>query len=82
MIKQLIINPANHILQPKFRKVPASEVEAIADLRLKTRKNLPLIKFHVDIMTRVLGLVTDDIVEIIRPSPTSGDYKMYRICST
>jgi DNA-directed RNA polymerase subunit H (RpoH/RPB5) len=81
-IKQLIANPAKHILQPKFRKIPASEEpELLADLRLKQKKNLPLIKFHVDIMSRVLGLVPDNIVEITRPSPTSGDYTMYRICS-
>jgi DNA-directed RNA polymerase subunit H (RpoH/RPB5) len=96
-IKQLIINPERHILQPKFRKIPASEPlplhNATGDnlhevntvernlLRVKNKKNLPLIKFHVDIMTRVLGLVPDDIVEIIRSSPTTGDYKMYRICA-
>jgi len=80
-IKQLISNPTKHILQPKFRKIPASDSQLLTTLRLKTKKNLPLIKFHVDIMTRVLGLVPDDIVEIIRPSPTAGDYKMYRICS-
>ena len=94
-IKQLIANPSRHILQPKFRKIPASEalplhnatgshdVEATDNnlLRVKNKKNLPLIKFHVDMMTRVLGMVPDDIVEIIRPSPTTGDYKMYRICA-
>jgi DNA-directed RNA polymerase subunit H (RpoH/RPB5) len=93
-IKQLISNPSRHILQPKFRKIPASEGlplhnannegQAPTDknlLRVKNKKNLPLIKFHVDMMTRVLGLVPDDIVEIIRPSPTTGDYKMYRICA-
>jgi DNA-directed RNA polymerase subunit H (RpoH/RPB5) len=81
MIKQLIANPARHILQPKFRKIPASETDVLTNLRLKVKKNLPLIKFHVDIMTRVLGLVPDDVVEILRPSPTAGDYKMYRICA-
>jgi len=81
MIKQLIINPARHILQPKFRKIPASESDVLTNLRLKVKKNLPLIKFHVDIMTRVLGLVPDDVIEILRPSPTAGDYKMYRICA-
>lgn len=92
-IKQLIVNPARHILQPKFRKIPASEPLPLHSaagaagqddktlLRVKNKKNLPLIKFHVDIITRVLGLVPDDIVEIIRASPTTGDYKMYRICA-
>jgi DNA-directed RNA polymerase subunit H (RpoH/RPB5) len=80
-IKQLIVNPSRHILQPKFRKIPASDLTVLANLRLKVKKNLPLIKFHVDIMTRVLGLVPDDVIEIIRPSPTAGDYTMYRICA-
>ena len=81
VIKQLIVNPSKHILQPKFRKIPASDTTVLAELRLKVKKNLPLIKFHVDIMTRVLGLVHDDVVEILRPSQTAGDYKMYRICA-
>ena len=81
-IKQLISNPSKHILQPKFRKVPASEkLTMMQVLRLRTTKNLPLVKFHVDIMTRVLGLAPEDIVEIIRPSPTTGDYTMYRLCA-
>jgi DNA-directed RNA polymerase subunit H (RpoH/RPB5) len=81
-IKQIISNPANHVLQPKFRKIPASEEpELLANLRLKHKKNIPLIKYHVDIMTRVMGLAPDNIVEITRPSPTTGDYVMYRICS-
>jgi len=95
-IKQLIANPSKHILQPKFRKIPASEKDNVLHnasstattesieknlLRVKKNTNLPLLKFHVDIMTRVLGLVPNDIVEIIRPSPTTGDYKMYRICA-
>jgi hypothetical protein len=95
-IKQLIVNPSKHILQPKFRKIPASEPLPLHNatggvaptesdeknlLRVKNKKNLPLIKFHVDIMTRILGLVPDDIVEIMRASPTTGDYKMYRICA-
>jgi len=95
-LKQLISNPSKHILQPKFRKIPASEALPLHNatgeppsseppeknlLRVKNKKNLPLIKFHVDIMTRILGLVPDDIVEIMRASPTTGDYKMYRICA-
>ena len=80
-IKQLVSNPAKHITQPLFRKVPDSESSIISELRLKNKKNLPLIKYHVDIMTRVLGLFPDEIVEIIRSSPTAGDYKTYRICS-
>lgn len=81
-IKQLIANPSKHVLQPKFRKVPESESTDIKRiLHIKQAKNLPLVKFHVDIMTRVLGLVPDDVVEILRPSPTSGEYRMFRICS-
>jgi DNA-directed RNA polymerase subunit H (RpoH/RPB5) len=81
LTKQLIANPARHVLQPKFRRVPATEQEAMNRLRLKNKKNLPLIKFHTDIMTRVLALVPDDVVEILSPSPTSGDYIKYRICA-
>ena len=42
--------------------------------------NLPMIRFHEDIIARILGLVPGDIVKITRPSPQSGEYESYRVC--
>jgi DNA-directed RNA polymerase subunit H (RpoH/RPB5) len=42
---------------------------------------LPHIKYHFDMQARILGLLPGEIVEIKRPSPTIGEYPMYRICT-
>jgi len=81
-IPQLISNPIHHTMVPPHRKVAPEEVEdLLKTLLVKSKMELPLIKYHVDIVGRVLGLVPGDIVEITRPSSTIGEYKVYRICS-
>jgi DNA-directed RNA polymerase subunit H (RpoH/RPB5) len=81
-IKNLISNPARHIMVPKHRKLNAIEIQTLmAGLRLKSKYELPHIKYHVDMQARVLGLVPGDIVEITRPSETSGENVIYRVCS-
>ena len=81
-IPQLISNPIHHTMVPPHRKVPPEEAEELLKtLLVKSKMELPFIKYHVDIIGRVLGLVPGDIVEITRPSTTVGDYKVYRICS-
>lgn len=76
-IANLVIHPSEHILVPKHERLPKNEVPLTPAERLK----LPLIRFHEDMQARVLGLVPGDIVKITRPSPSSGDYVIYRICS-
>ena len=81
-IPQLISNPIHHSMVPSHRKIPPEEAEdLLKTLLVKSKMELPFIKYHVDIVGRVLGLVPGDIVEITRPSTTVGDYKVYRICS-
>ena len=81
-IKNLITNPTRHIMVPAHRKLSQTEITAlIAGLHLKSKSELPHIKFHVDMQARVLGLVPGDIVEIRRPSETSGEAILYRYCS-
>ncbi len=81
-IKQLVSNPAYHTYVPPHRKLTANETtEVITKLSLRSKMELPRILYHVDIQTRVLGLVPGDVVEIRRPSPTSGEYIMYRVCT-
>lgn len=81
-IRQLISNPAHHIMVPLHRKVsPEEAISILETLLVKSKMELPHIKYHIDIQARILGLVPGDIVEITRPSPTIGEYKVYRICS-
>jgi DNA-directed RNA polymerase subunit H (RpoH/RPB5) len=72
---------SRHILVPPHRKLTVEEAkEAIAKLRLTQKSQLPLIKHH-DMQSRILGLVPGDIVEVLRPSPTSGVNRVLRICA-
>jgi DNA-directed RNA polymerase subunit H (RpoH/RPB5) len=81
-LKNVISNPARHIMVPPHRKLNTEEVAiVIRDLYLKSKSELPHIKYHVDMQARVLGLIPGDIVEIQRPSETCGVYTMYRVCS-
>jgi DNA-directed RNA polymerase subunit H (RpoH/RPB5) len=80
-IKQVVVNMSRHILVPPHRKLTVEEAkEAIAKLRLTQKSQLPLIKHH-DMQSRILGLVPGDIVEVLRPSPTSGVNRVLRICA-
>ena len=81
-LKNIISNPANHVFVPPHRKLGDEEREAVMKaLHLKSRFELPHIKFHFDMQARVLGLVVGDIVEIRRPSETCGEYTYYRVCT-
>ena len=81
-LKNLVTNPANHFMVPPHRKLTAAEVtELIKILHLKSKSELPHIKYHVDMQARVLGLVPGDIVEIKRPSETSGEATAFRVCT-
>ena len=80
-LKQIISNPAKHIMVPPHRKLTAEESDfIIKKLNLRSKAELPNIKYN-DIQSRVLGLVPGDIVEIRRPSETSGEYTLFRVCT-
>lgn len=76
-IANLVIHPADHVLVPKHERILEDEVP----LPKSERHKLPFIRFHEDMQARILGLVPRDIVKITRPSPSSGEYVIYRICS-
>jgi DNA-directed RNA polymerase subunit H (RpoH/RPB5) len=81
-IKNVISNPTKHIMVPPHRKLSQAEITAlIPRIHLKTKSELPHIKFHVDMQARVLGLVPGDVVEIRRPSETAGESIIYSYCS-
>ena len=76
-IANIVIHPSDHVLVPKHEKVSEEDMP----LPKAERYKLPFIRFHEDMQARILGLVPRDIVKITRPSPSSGVYTMYRICS-
>jgi DNA-directed RNA polymerase subunit H len=78
---QLVNNPLEHVDVPRHEKMEETEHEGFLKAhRIKSKANLPPIKFHQDMIARILGLVPGDIVRIHRPSPTAGESLYYRIC--
>lgn len=78
----LVNNPLEHVLVPKHELLPQSEHKAfLAAHKIRSKENLPIIRFHEDMIARIMGLVPGDIVKITRPSPSAGEYETYRVCS-
>jgi DNA-directed RNA polymerase subunit H (RpoH/RPB5) len=80
-IKQVVVHLGRHVLVPPHRKLTAEESKAeMARLHITQKSQFPLIK-HSDIQSRIMGLVPGDLVEILRPSPTAGVARVFRICA-
>lgn len=80
-IYEIVVNPLEHELVPRHEPVPQAEVpDLLKRLRVNEKTQLPIIRFHTDPIARLLGLVPGDIVKITRPSPSSGEYIVYRVC--
>ena len=78
----IVNNPLEHVLVPKHEAIPSSEHKAfLVANKIKSKENLPIIRFHEDMIARIMGLVPGDIVKITRPSPSAGEYVSYRVCS-
>lgn len=76
------MNPLKHYLVPPHEIVPKEQHEALMkSLYITQKSQFPLIRYHEDPITRVIGSVPGDIIKITRPSPTSGEYVIYRICT-
>jgi DNA-directed RNA polymerase subunit H (RpoH/RPB5) len=79
--RTLVTNPMDHVLVPLHETVPESEhPDLLKKYNMTTKLNLPMIKFHEDIIGRIIGLVPGSIVKITRPSPQAGEYVVYRVC--
>lgn len=73
--------PMDHVLQPKFELVPKEDYEGIMNkFYVKRLQQFPMIRYHADMIARCLGLTPGELVKIIRPSPSAGEYELYRIC--
>lgn len=82
-IRNLITNPTKHTLVPPHRRLSPEEAEEVRKeyyIDSKSISKPPEIKYHRDMIARVLGLRVGDIVEILRPSITAGEAKYYRVC--
>jgi DNA-directed RNA polymerase subunit H (RpoH/RPB5) len=81
-IYMLVINPLHHVLVPKHEIVPESEhKELMSRLHVTAKTKFPEIKFHVDPIARCIGAIPGDIVKITRPSQSSGETIIYRVCA-
>ena len=80
--RTLITNPMDHVLVPKHEIIPDDKhADLLKTFNMKTKTNLPIIRFHEDIIARLLGLIPGSIVKITRPSPSAGFYTVYRVCA-
>ena len=71
-IEMLVINP---IVSQEYHK------ELMESLYVTSKSKFPEIKFHVDPIARCIGAVPGDIVKITRPSQSSGESIIYRVCA-
>ena len=77
----LVQNPLKHALVPKHEIVPRdNHAEFLKSIRATSKSQLPLIRFHEDMIARIMTLSPGDIVKITRPSPSAGVYTSYRVC--
>ena len=75
------MNPLKHYLVPPHEIVPKEQHEGLMKTMYITSKSqFPLIRYHEDPITRVIGAIPGDILKITRPSPSAGEYVVYRAC--
>ena len=81
-IYMLVINPLHHVLVPKHEIVPQEQHKSLMDsMYITSKSKFPEIKFHIDHIARCIGAVPGDIVKITRPSQSSGESIIYRVCA-
>jgi DNA-directed RNA polymerase subunit H len=77
----LVNDPRHHILVPPHELVNKEDIPALKKmLNIQTVGNLPFIRFHKDIQVRLLGALPGDVIKITRPSPSSGEEIVYKVC--
>jgi DNA-directed RNA polymerase subunit H (RpoH/RPB5) len=79
--RKIIVDPSSFAIVPKHEKMAAEDVMALRkEYYLQADVLHNWIRFHEDPQARWLGLVPGDVVKITRPSPSSGEYVVYRVC--
>jgi DNA-directed RNA polymerase subunit H len=75
------MNPLKHFAVPPHEIIPTEEHEAMMkSMYITAKTQFPLIRYHEDPITRVIGCIPGDIIKITRPSPSAGEYIVYRVC--
>jgi len=81
-VYMIVMNPLLHVLVPKHEIVPPEKHrELMESLYITAKSKFPEIKFHADPIARCIGAVPGDIVKITRPSSSSGEAIIYRVCA-
>ena len=81
-IETIVVNPLRHVLVPKHRLIPEEQHKELMErMYITSKSKMPEIKFHLDPIARCIGAVPGDIVEITRPSASSGEAVIYRVCA-
>jgi len=76
------MNPLTHYLLPPHEIIPKEQHESLMKSMYITQKSqFPLIRYHEDPIARVIGAIPGDIIKITRPSPSAGEYIVYRLCT-
>jgi DNA-directed RNA polymerase subunit H len=76
------MNPMSHYLVPPHEIVPKEQHDGLMrGMYITAKSQFPLIRYHEDPITRVIGAVPGDIIKITRPSPSAGEYIVYRVCT-
>lgn len=79
--RKIVIDPSSFAIVPKHEKMTTEETKALRkEYYLQSDAHHNWIRFHEDPQARWLGLVPGDVVKITRPSPSSGEYVVYRVC--
>jgi DNA-directed RNA polymerase subunit H (RpoH/RPB5) len=77
----LVNNPQEHVLVPIHELVDKDEIPNLKKkLNIQSISNLPFIRYHQDIQSRILGAVPGDVLKITRPSASAGVETIYRVC--
>lgn len=77
----LVNDPRQHVLVPKHELVKKEDIPSLKKiLNIQSVANLPFIRFHQDIQARLLGAIPGDVIKVTRPSPSSGEETVYRVC--
>jgi len=80
-LKELQFNISKHHLVPKHSIVQEADVPGLlADFMVKSKSQFPHI-LKTDPMARYLNAMPGDLVKIVRPSPSAGEYVSYRHCA-
>ena len=74
----MAIDITNHEAVPEHRKLDEDEAEEVLEKFEVTRDNLPKIE-RTDAALKQMDIEEDDVIEIVRDSPTAGKSTYYRV---